>query len=107
NKGIGSETRQRAAKINKMGIKLYGEKKVKEAAEELRRALPLTPRHISLNLNLAQVLLRLYKRSADASLLKEVDEYLHRVRHIPRHHKEYSRYHYLIERRASMEEAKD
>lgn len=107
NKGIGSETRQRAAKINKMGIKLYGEKKVKEAAEELRRALPLTPRHISLNLNLAQVLLRLYKRSADASLLKEVDEYLHRVRHIPRHHKEYLRYQYLIERRASMEEAKD
>lgn len=107
NQGIGTETRKRAALINKQGIKLYNEKKIKEAAAELKLALPLTPRHISLNLNLAQVLLRLYKRTADASLLKEVDGYLHRVRHIPRHHKEYLRYQYLVDRRASMEEARD
>jgi tetratricopeptide (TPR) repeat protein len=107
NQGIGTETRKQAALINKQGIRLYNDKKIQEAADELKRALPLTPRHISLNLNLAQVLLRLYKRTAEVSLLKEVDDYLHRVRHIPRHHKEYLRYQYLVDRRTGMDEAKD
>lgn len=104
NKGIGSETRQRAAKINKHGIKLYESRQIKEAADELRRALPLTPRHISLNLNLAQVLLRLYKRTKDEDSLKEAQGYLHRVRHIPRHHKEFRRFEYLEDKLKGLSE---
>lgn len=98
NRGIGTETRKRAALINKQGIKLYSDKKIMEAANELRNALPLTPRHISLNLNLAQVLIRLYRKTQDQELIKEINQRFHRVRHIPRHHKEFNRYHYLIER---------
>ena len=98
NQGIGTETRKRAALINKQGIKLYYEKKIMDAANELRKALPLTPRHISLNLNLAQVLIRLYRKTKDTELIKEINQRFHRVRHIPRHHKEFKRYHYLLER---------
>jgi tetratricopeptide (TPR) repeat protein len=98
NQRIGTETRKRAALINKQGIKLYYEKKTLDAANELRKALPLTPRHISLNLNLAQVLIKLYRRTRDPELIKEINQRFHRVRHIPRHHKEYKRYHYLLDR---------
>lgn len=95
NGGITIENRQKAMLINKKGIKLYNEGKTKEAASELRMAIPLTPRHISLNLNLAQVLLREHKETQDANLLKEVRDYLHKVRHIPIEHKEYKRFEYL------------
>jgi len=98
NQGIGTETRKRAALMNKQGIKCYYDKKILDAANELRKALPLTPRHISLNLNLAQVLIKLYRKTRDPELIKEINQRFHRVRHIPRHHKEYKRYHYLLER---------
>lgn len=98
NQGIGTETRKRAALINKQGIKYYYDKKILDAANELRKALPLTPRHISLNLNLAQVLIKLYRKTKDPELIKEIHQRFHRVRHIPRHHKEFKRYHYLLAR---------
>jgi tetratricopeptide (TPR) repeat protein len=96
NKDVTLEDREQAAQMNKQGIKLYKENKVGQAAEELRKAIPLTPRHISLNLNLAQVLLKLYKQKPVADVLKEVERYLHKVRHVPKHHKEYKRYQYLL-----------
>jgi len=95
-KGVTSESRERAAQMNKKGIKLYAEDRVGQAAEELRAAIPLTPRHISLNLNLAQVLLKLHKQSPAPKLLKETEQCLHKVRHIPKHHKEFKRYQYLV-----------
>ncbi len=96
NEGIGSEARQQAAMINKKGIKLYSDGDIEGAAQELKKALPLTPRHISLNLNLVQVLLKLHKKQKDDALLREIKSYLHKVRHIPKHHKEYRRYAYLL-----------
>ncbi|MDX1452352.1 MAG: tetratricopeptide repeat protein [Oleiphilaceae bacterium] len=105
NQSIGTEARQQAAKINKLGIKLYNDGKIEEAAKELKRAIPLTPRHISLNLNLVQVLLKLHRRNGDESLLKEIHSYLHKVRHIPSHHKEYPRYEYLKNQLAEREQA--
>ncbi len=106
NESIGSEARQQAAKINKLGIKLYNDGKVEDAAGELRRAIPLTPRHISLNLNLVQVLLKLHRRTGDESLLKDIHSYLHKVRHIPGHHKEFPRYQYLRNQLAEQESGK-
>lgn len=95
NHGVSEEDRQQAITINKQGIKLYNDGQTGEAATELRAAIPLTPRHISLNLNLVQVLLRQHKESPDDSLIKEIRDYLHKVRHIPKDHKEYKRFKYL------------
>jgi len=93
---VTNENKKQAAQMNKQGIKLYTEGSIEHAANTLREALPLTPRHISLNLNLAQVLLRLCKTNKDSALLKEVGDYLHKVRHTPKHHKEFKRYEYLL-----------
>lgn len=99
NKGISQEDKVKAASINRKGIKLYQEGDIDAAAQELRMAVPLTPRHISLNLNLVQVLLRLARsQGANSELCAEVERYLHKVRHIPLHHHEYPRYQYLKER---------
>lgn len=95
NQSISSESRQRAAAFNKKGIHLYNEGKTEEAARELRMAVPLTPRHISLNLNLIQVLLKLDQSDKSATSRAEIERYLHKVRHIPPHHYEYPRYEYL------------
>lgn len=97
NQNISGENIQSAANLNKKGIKLYQEGKTEVAAEELRKAVPLTPRHISLNLNLAQVLLKLHKETQAKELLKDVDACLHRVRNIPAQHKEFRRYGFLVE----------
>lgn len=95
NQDITSETRQRAAAFNKNGIRLYNDGKIEEAAKELRMAVPLTPRHISLNLNLIQVLLKLDQTSKNSASRAEIERYMHKVRHIPPHHYEYPRYEYL------------
>lgn len=93
---ISDKNKKQAATINKQGIKLYSDGMIELAAENLRKAVPLTPRHISLNLNLAQVLLKLYKTTKDADILDEADRYLNKVRHTPKHHREYKRYAFLV-----------
>lgn len=95
NASISSEARVQAATYNKAGIKLYSEGKIEEAAKELRMAIPLTPRHISLNLNLIQVLLKLQQSNNDPQYKKEIERSLQKVRHIPSHHYEYPRYNFL------------
>ena len=95
NQDISSESRQQAASFNKKGIRYYNEGKLDEAAKELRMAVPLTPRHISLNLNLIQVLQRIDQKNNSASNRAEIERYLHKVRHIPKHHYEYPRYEFL------------
>ncbi len=93
---ISVESSHAAALLNKKGIRLYQDGRLADAAEELRRALPLTPRHISLNLNLAQVLLKLHKENPTREVLKEVETLLHKVRNMPARHKEFRRYEFLL-----------
>lgn len=95
NQGISSEARQKANAFNKSGIKRYSDGDIEEAARELRMAVPLTPRHISLNLNLIQVLLKLDSRNKSTDNRAEIERYLHTVRHIPTQHYEYPRYQFL------------
>lgn len=95
NSKITLEDRQQAASMNKQGIKLYEAGNVEAAAAQLRKALPLTPRHISLNLNLIQVLLKLHKKTGDQSLLADVEKCFHKVRHMPKEHREYKRFAFL------------
>lgn len=98
NQSVSTEARQQAKAFNKNGIKLYQSGDVEEAARELRMAVPLTPRHISLNLNLIQVLLKLSSINKSATDYAEIERYLHKVRHIPTQHYEYPRYQYLKEK---------
>jgi tetratricopeptide (TPR) repeat protein len=96
NTEITDKNRKEAASINKLGIKLYTEGNIEQSAINLRKAVPLTPRHISLNLNLAQVLLKLHKTTKNADTLNEAEQYLNKVRHTPEHHKEFKRYQFLV-----------
>lgn len=95
NKDISFEQRKEAALKNKEGIKLYTDNQLEQAVACLREALNITPRHISLNLNLIQVLLKLYTASKDSSLLNEANQLLKIVRHIPQEHREFRRYEFL------------
>jgi len=88
---ISISQRKEAAAKNKEGIKSYSMGETSDAADILRAAQQITPRHISLNLNLAQVLLKLHKETNDEALLAEIKRYLHNIRHTPNHHKEYLR----------------
>lgn len=96
NTSITDQDRKEAASINKVGIKLYSEGDIEQSAINLRKAVPLTPRHISLNLNLAQVLLKLHKTTKSVDLINEAELYLNKVRHTPKHHQEYKRYEFLV-----------
>jgi len=96
NSTISLAQRKEAATKNKQGIKLYSEGDINQAAQVLREAVPLTPRHISLNLNLAQVLLKQYKQNNDPSTLEDAGNFLHKIRHIPNHHKEFKRFEHLM-----------
>lgn len=95
NKDISLVQRKDAAIKNKQGIQHYANNQLEQATEILREALLVTPRHISLNLNLVQVLLKLFKQTKDEHLINEVDLLLKKIRHIPEDHKEHRRYLFL------------
>tara|TARA_R110001599_G_C12233814_1_gene658233 strand:+ start:645 stop:2258 length:1614 start_codon:yes stop_codon:yes gene_type:complete len=98
NKDVTQEQRKDAALKNKAGIEYYAKNELEQAVAVLRQASEITPRHISLNLNLIQVLLKLYKQSKDKKHLSEVSNLLNKIRHIPEDHKEHRRYQFLKNR---------
>lgn len=98
NKDITHEHRKLAALKNKAGIQFYTNNELEQSANLLRQALKMTPRHISLNLNLIQVLLKLHKQSKDEKYLNEVNSLLKKIRHIPEDHKENRRYQFFKKR---------
>lgn len=95
NQDISLEQRKKASVKNKEGIQHYAKNDFEKATAVLHQAIKLTPRHISLNLNLIQVLLKLYAKSKDKAHLSEVEQLLTKIRHIPEDHKEHRRYQYL------------
>jgi tetratricopeptide (TPR) repeat protein len=95
NRDITIEERKDAALKNKTGIQHYTNNELEQAVAILHQALVITPRHISLNLNLIQVLLKLYKQSKDGLHLNEINNLLKKIRHIPEDHKENRRYQFL------------
>ncbi len=97
---ISSEDRQKAAGLNKIGIKEYNEGHIDKAVEELEKATAFTPRHISLNLNLIQVLIKRIKKTDPKNPQYHQDYQkctlrFRYVRHVPHHHREYKRLQYL------------
>ncbi len=95
NRDISLEQRKEAALKNKEGIQFYSNNQLEQATAILKQALELTPRHISLNLNLIQVLLKLAKQSNDTKFLNEANLLLKKIRHIPQDHREYRRFQFL------------
>lgn len=90
--------RQRASELNKAGIHWHQSGDLEKAIRSISQAIPLTPHHISLNLNLIQLLLKKLKNvsSQDAhETCQQVIKCLHRIRHIPENHKEHDRFVHL------------
>ena len=95
-KKINLKHRQKATDLNKKGIRLHQDGNLDGALKCIFKAIPYTPYHISLNLNLLQLLIKKIKANkADENLKEKALACLHRVRHIPNTHKEYNRYIYL------------
>ncbi|MCG8611172.1 MAG: tetratricopeptide repeat protein [Pseudomonadales bacterium] len=102
---ITMEQRQQAASYNKSAIAAYSSGDLDAAISAYEAALPLTPRHISLNLNYLQVLLkRLQKGPSPDSDYNNAQACVHRLRHVPPHHREYPRYRHLSQRFQKMEQ---
>lgn len=96
------EIRIQAKSLNRTGIHLFETGKLKEAVESLSSAAALTPKHAALNLNLAQVALRLHQQDPNSSALRIVEECIERIQHIPKQHKQFRRLQHI---KSSLERA--
>jgi tetratricopeptide (TPR) repeat protein len=99
----GLEARVKAKELNKSGIKLFERGELIQAIESFQAALKFTPRHAALNLNLAQVALKLHKDSGEAHFLKQAKEALMQIQHIPEQHQQYKRLKHLNKQIATLE----
>ncbi len=69
--------------------------KLSEAASAFKEALSYTPRHAALNLNLVQIISKLYKENGDTGLLTLADDTLQSIKHIPQQHNQFKRLKHL------------
>lgn len=87
--------KKQAKKLNKAGIELFEQGNLSAAAESFKEALSHTPRHAALNLNLVQVITKLYREEPDSNLLDLASSSLKQIKHIPEQHNQYKRLRYL------------
>ncbi len=100
---ISLQNRKKATELNKQGIRLHGENNLDGAIQAMLKAIPYTPHHISLNLNLLQLLVKKLKtENKPAELREKAEQCFHRVRHIPPDHKEYRRFAHLKKQYAGL-----
>lgn len=99
----GLEARVKAKELNKAGIKLFEKGELTQAIESFRSALKFTPRHAALNLNLAQVAIKLYKDTGEADYFNQAKEALMQIQHIPAQHQQYKRLNHLNKQVAALE----
>lgn len=86
----------KAASLNKQGIEYHGKGDLDNAIAAFEKAAALTPHHISLNLNLLQLLLKKRRDSSSPNdLLPQCQQCLKNIRHIKPSHKEHRRYQQL------------
>ena len=88
-------SKKHAKKLNKSGIEYFEQGKLSDAANAFKEALEHTPKHAALNLNLVQVITKLYKQNNDRTLLELANSSLERINHIPEQHNQYKRLKYL------------
>ncbi|WP_250658517.1 tetratricopeptide repeat protein [Alkalimarinus coralli] len=83
-----------AAALNKEGISHHAHGELDSAISAFKKAAKLTPHHISLNLNLTQLLLKKLKNSSEnrSDIIGQCNNALMQIKHIQPAHKEYERY---------------
>jgi len=87
------ETKIEAVRLTKEGIKHHSSGELDKAIDALQKACKLTSHHISVNLNLLQLLLKKLKMAhSNTSILAQCTIYLKNIRHIKQEHTEYKRY---------------
>lgn len=98
--------KKQAKRLNKSGIEQFEQGQLAQAAEAFKEALKHTPRHAALNLNLAQVVTKLFKETADHSLLKLAEQSLEKINNIPEQHNQYRRLKHLEKQVAELQSKK-
>ncbi|MBU6954104.1 response regulator [Hahella sp. HN01] len=93
---VSPAARQKAAELNKQGIKLAEQEDFKGAVAAFNEALEYSARHPALNLNLAQVLLKQLSSSpGDGAARRACAACFDRIVHIKPTHKQYPRFQHL------------
>ncbi|PIE43951.1 MAG: hypothetical protein CSA50_03080 [Gammaproteobacteria bacterium] len=93
-----------ARSLNKQGINLFENGKIKEAMAVFDKALEVTPKHPALNLNLVQVMLKDIKTQATdkSAMIEKCQACLNNVKHIPEQHRQHKRFLHLSKKVASL-----
>ena len=93
---VGMAARQKAAGLNKQGIELADRGDLRGASKVFSEAIEYSPRHPALNLNLAQVLLKvLASDPANRADQEACEQCFQRIDHLKPDHKQFRRLQYL------------
>lgn len=100
---VSAGARQRAAELNRNGIRMAEEGNLPGALEIFTDALEYSPRHPALNLNFVQVLLKHWVAGGkDPQTLDYAQDCLGRLSHLPETHGQYARYRHLQKKLESL-----
>lgn len=93
---VGLQTKVRARKLNKVGIKAFEGGDLDAAIASFSEALECTPKHPALNLNIVQVTLKMIaKQGANGVLVQRCKQCIQNVSHIPPQHAQFKRFKFL------------
>jgi CheY-like chemotaxis protein/Flp pilus assembly protein TadD len=93
---VSAGARQKAAELNREGIKLVEKSHVEEAIRVFNEALEYSPRHPALNLNLVQVILKSVESGqSDRQSLEYARRCLERLGNMSGAHRQHARYQHL------------
>lgn len=96
---VGLKQKAKARKLNKDGIGAFEKGDLELAISTFEEALTVTPKHPALNLNLVQVMLKkIDLQGGNPGLLKQCQQCLDNVKHIPEQHRQYKRYQHLVKK---------
>ncbi len=95
-----------ARELNRNGITAFEDGALDEAATAFKKALEIVPSHTSLNLNLIQVLMKMYSEQPERrAVLKDCEGYLEVLSDLPEHHRQYRRYQALKKKLEALKHA--
>ena len=100
---VSSAARQKAAELNRKGIELADTGSMKESIKVFLEAVDYSPRHPALNLNLAQVLIKLIgSEPANRAYRKSCEACFQRIMHLKHTHKQYPRLQHLRDKLSAI-----
>ncbi len=90
---VGFKQKLQTRSLNRQGIKAFEAGSLAAAVDAFKQALRIVPSHASLNLNLAQVLMKqLSEGGAQQQTIKECQQCLSALANLPEQHRQYRRY---------------